>query len=41
MNLKLSKGEAELVTRILADYLGNLRMEIAETDSLRASRDRP
>jgi len=33
VNLELNKEEAELVTRVLADYLGNLRMEIGNTDS--------
>ena len=32
MNLELNPDEAELISGIL-DYLGNLRMEISDTDS--------
>jgi hypothetical protein len=33
MQLELNQGEAELVQRVLTNYLGDLRMEIRDTDS--------
>jgi len=33
MNLDLSSEEQTLLTSVLTDYLGNLRMEIVDTES--------
>ncbi|MGD2067514.1 MAG: hypothetical protein PVI57_02420 [Gemmatimonadota bacterium] len=34
VDLKLDADEAELLRQVLRDYLSDLRMEIADTDSL-------
>lgn len=39
MNIELSPGESEILAGILDDYVSELRMEIANTDSMDVRED--